>query len=107
MVNTEIVGRQVDSEENLKVALNARYYCIVSIMFHFIHIYSNNLFQIAVLLQNLMEDFSFVMKSEYIHFIGHGLGAQMAKPFSEYFVKLTGLAIGRVTGWYRVSFAFT
>ncbi|XP_022647773.1 pancreatic lipase-related protein 2-like [Varroa destructor] len=62
--------------------------------------------QIAVLLQNLMEDFSFVMKSEYIHFIGHGLGAQMAKPFSEYFVKLTGLAIGRVTALDPMSLLF-
>ena len=55
--------------------------------------------QIAVVLHKLMEISPDNVSPGTTHYIGHSLGAQMAKFFSEYFRNLSGnLLIGRITG---------
>lgn len=63
---------------------------------------SSFIFQIALLVQNLMSDLPFAMKSDNIHYIGHNIGAHMAKFFADYLFRLSGLRVGRVTGSCRV-----
>lgn len=55
--------------------------------------------QIAVVLQKLIKISPRNVTAETTHFIGHSLGAQMGKFFSEYFKKLGAKSsIGRITG---------